>query len=66
MEDVHLRLEEMDRVGMDVAVMSVSIPNVYFASPEDAPELCRDANLGLLEACRAAPARLKAFASVPL
>ncbi len=66
MEDIGLRMEEMDRVGMDMALLSVSIPNVYFASAEQAPALCRDANEGLLEVCETAPDRLKAFASVPL
>jgi len=66
MEDIELRLKEMDRVGMDVAILSVSIPNVYFASAEEAPALCRDANEGLLEVCERAPDRLRAFASVPL
>lgn len=66
MEDVDLRLQEMDRVGMDMAVLSVSIPNVYFAAAEDAPGLCREANQGLLEVCARAPTRLKAWASVPL
>ncbi len=66
MEDIELRLQEMDRVGMDVALLSLTGPNVYFASPQEAPALARDANAGLLEACRRAPDRLQAFASVPL
>ncbi len=66
MEDIDVRLEEMDRVGLDVAVLSVSIPNVYFADPAEAPDLCREANEGLLGILERAPGRFRAWASVPL
>jgi aminocarboxymuconate-semialdehyde decarboxylase len=66
MEDLDVRLEEMNRVGLDMAVLSVSIPNVYFAEPAEAPGLCRDANEGLLGICERAPERFRAWASVPL
>ncbi len=34
MTDPRKRLEDMDRVGIDVEVLSLSTPNVYFAPPE--------------------------------
>ena len=34
MTDPALRIADMDRVGIDVEVLSLSTPNVYFAPPE--------------------------------
>jgi aminocarboxymuconate-semialdehyde decarboxylase len=66
MLELETRLSDMDRCGIDVAVLSLSIPNVYFAEGRAAAELCRAANDGLLELRRKRPDRLRALASVPL
>ncbi len=66
MRELETRLEDMDRCGIDVAVLSLSIPNVYFAEGTAAVELCRAANDGLLGLRRQRPDRLRALASVPL
>jgi hypothetical protein len=44
MTDPQKRLEDMDRVGIDVEVLSLSTPNVYFAPPERQAEVARLAN----------------------
>ena len=44
MTDPQLRIEEMDRAGIDVEVISLSTPNVYFADAEHQPEIVRLAN----------------------
>lgn len=66
MRSLDLRLADMDRLGIDVAVLSLSIPNVYFAEGAAAQEICAAANDGLLALCAQRPDRLRAFCSVPL
>ena len=44
MTDPAKRLEDMDRVGIDVEVLSLSTPNVYFAPPERQAEVARLVN----------------------
>jgi hypothetical protein len=44
MTDVARRLEDMDRVGIDVEVVSLSTPNVYFAYAQGQPEVARMVN----------------------
>ena len=58
------RLEEMDKHGIDMQILSYSNP------PQDAPadqqvQLTRDANNKLAEAVRANPSRFGGFASLP-
>lgn len=39
MTDVAKRIEDMDRVGIDVQVVSLSTPNVFFADAQHQPEI---------------------------
>ncbi|PYS68938.1 MAG: hypothetical protein DMF69_18480, partial [Acidobacteria bacterium] len=41
MTDVSKRIEDMDRVGIDVEVVSLSTPNVFFTSAEHQPSVAR-------------------------
>ena len=41
MTDVNQRLEDMDRAGIDVEVVSLSTPNVFFADAEHQPAVTR-------------------------
>src|SRR5438445_7931877 len=41
MTDVALRIEDMDRVGIDVEVISLSTPNVFFADAQHQPDIAR-------------------------
>ena len=66
MTDPVKRLEDMDRVGIDVEVLSLSTPNVYFAPPARQAEVARLANDGYAELIARHPARFKGFASIPM
>lgn len=66
MTDLVKRLEDMDRVGIDVAVLSLSTPNVYFAEPKHQPDVARMVNDAYAEAIAQHPSRLKGFASLPM
>jgi aminocarboxymuconate-semialdehyde decarboxylase len=66
MTDPAKRLEDMDRVGIDVEVLSLSTPNVYFAPPDRQPEVARMVNDGYAELIARHPDRFKGFASIPM
>src|SRR6195256_4186615 len=42
--DVAGRLDDMDRVGIDVEVVSLSTPNVFFTDAQHQPEIARMVN----------------------
>jgi aminocarboxymuconate-semialdehyde decarboxylase len=66
MTDVSKRLEDMDRVGIDVEVVSLSTPNVFFADASHQPEIARMVNDAYAELCAQHPTRFKGFASIPM
>jgi len=66
MTDVSLRLEDMDRVGIDVEVVSLSTPNVFFADAQHQPEIARMVNDAYAELIALHPTRFKGFASIPM
>src|SRR5438034_5960238 len=66
MTDVALRLEDMDRVGIDVEVVSLSTPNVFFTDASHQPEIARLVNDSYAELIAEHPARFKGFASIPM
>jgi len=66
MTDVAKRLEDMDRVGIDVEVVSLSTPNVFFADAQRQPEIARMVNDAYAELVAQHPTRFKAFASIPM
>jgi aminocarboxymuconate-semialdehyde decarboxylase len=66
MTDPAARLEAMDRVGIDVEVLSLSTPNVYFASAEHQGEIARMVNDAYAELAAKHPSRFKGFASIPM
>jgi aminocarboxymuconate-semialdehyde decarboxylase len=66
MTDVGKRLEDMDRVGIDVEVISLSTPNVFFADAEHQPEIARIVNDAYAELVAQHPMRFKGFASIPM
>lgn len=66
MTDVARRLEDMDRVGIDVEVVSLSTPNVFFTDAEHQPEIARMTNDAYAELIARHPARFKGFASIPM
>ena len=66
MTDPNLRLEEMDRVGIDVEVISLSTPNVFFADAARQPEVARMVNDSYAELISRHPKRFRGFASIPM
>jgi aminocarboxymuconate-semialdehyde decarboxylase len=66
MTDPARRLDDMDRVGIDVEVLSLSTPNVYFAPPERQAEVARLVNDAYAELAARHPTRFKGFASIPM
>jgi aminocarboxymuconate-semialdehyde decarboxylase len=66
MTDPARRLEDMDRVGIDVEVLSVSTPNVYFVEGKAQVEVARAVNDAYADLIAARPARFKGFASIPM
>jgi aminocarboxymuconate-semialdehyde decarboxylase len=66
MTDVSKRLEDMDRVGIDVEVISLSTPNVFFTDAEHQPAVARMINDSYAELIARHPKRFKGFASIPM
>ena len=66
MTDVEQRIEDMDRVGIDVEVVSLSTPNVLFTDGEHQPEVARLINDAYASLIAKHPTRFKGFASIPM
>jgi len=66
MTDVSKRIEDMDRVGIDVEVVSLSTPNVFFTDAEHQPAVARMMNDSYAELIALHPKRFKGFASIPM
>lgn len=66
MTDPALRLLDMDRVGIDVEVISLSTPNVFFADAPSQPGVARMVNDAYAELIAIHPKRFKGFASIPM
>ena len=66
MSDPNKRLEDMDRVGIDVEVISLSTPNIFFADETRQPDVARALNDAYAELIAKHPNRFKGFASIPI
>jgi aminocarboxymuconate-semialdehyde decarboxylase len=66
MTDVSQRIEDMDRVGIDVEVVSLSTPNVFFTTAEHQPAIARMMNDAYAQLIATYPNRFKGFASIPM
>jgi aminocarboxymuconate-semialdehyde decarboxylase len=66
MTDVAKRIEDMDRAGIDVEVVSLSTPNVFFADAKNQPAVARMINDSYAELIATHPTRFKGFASIPM
>jgi aminocarboxymuconate-semialdehyde decarboxylase len=66
MTDPALRIEEMDRVGVDTQVVSLSTPNVNFLSGSRQSDLAKLVNDDFAKLMSDYPGRFKGFASVGL
>ena len=66
MVEIDAHLEDMDRAGVDVQALSLSIPQVYFDDERVAVELARITNDSLADICACHPKRFKGFVVLPL
>lgn len=66
MTDVSKRIEDMDRVGIDVEVVSLSTPNVFFTDAKHQPDVAVMINDSYAELITRHPKRFKGFASIPM
>jgi len=66
MTDVARRLEDMDRVGIDLEVISLSTPNVFFADETRQPGVARMVNDAYADLIARYPKRFAGFASIPM
>jgi predicted TIM-barrel fold metal-dependent hydrolase len=66
MSDLELRISEMDRDGIDVAVLSVNVPGVDWFPVGDGPAVARAVNDELAAVVAAHPGRLEAMATLPM
>ena len=66
MTDPRKRVEDMDRVGIDVEVISLSTPNVFFADAKGQPDVAQMMNDAYADLIVRYPSRFKAFASIPM
>jgi aminocarboxymuconate-semialdehyde decarboxylase len=66
MTDVAKRIEDMDRARIDVEVVSLSTPNVFFTDAEHQPAVASAINDAYAELIATHPTRFKGFASIPM
>jgi len=66
MTDVSQRIEDMDRAGIDVEVVSLSTPNVFFTDAAHQPAVARMINDSYAELIAQHPRRFNGFASIPM
>ncbi len=64
--DLDLRIAEMDREGVDVHVLSLTQPMVYWADDALGLDLCIAFNDAISEAHRRYPSRIFGFATLPM
>jgi aminocarboxymuconate-semialdehyde decarboxylase len=63
--DYAARVKQMDRHGIDVAIVSLTSPNVHWGGPEISAQTARLCNDEMAEGQAAHPDRIRWFASIP-
>jgi aminocarboxymuconate-semialdehyde decarboxylase len=63
--DYGLRIATMDEAGIDVSIVSLTCPNVYWGGEAVSVAAARESNASMAEAQRAYPDRIRWFASLP-
>jgi aminocarboxymuconate-semialdehyde decarboxylase len=66
MFDISAHIDHMDRAGIEMDALSLSIPHVYFDDEAESVEAARIVNDTLADLCARYPARFKALAVLPL
>lgn len=59
-------IEEMDELGVDIQILSLSSPNVYFQDAELSKDLAQMTNDFISDICKRHPDRFMGFGSIPL
>ncbi|MCZ6605106.1 MAG: amidohydrolase family protein, partial [Alphaproteobacteria bacterium] len=65
MLDYDRRIKDMDAAGVDLAIISLTTPSVYWADQAEAARLSRTVNDEMADRQRAFPDRLRFFATLP-
>ncbi|MGD8340313.1 MAG: amidohydrolase family protein [Gammaproteobacteria bacterium] len=65
MWDYDLRIRDMDRAGVDLAIVSLTCPNAYFGDGEISLAAARNVNDSMREQQTARPDRIRWLASLP-
>jgi len=65
MWDYDLRIKNMDKAGVDLAIVSLTCPNVFWGGREVSLKAARIVNDSMAEQQRARPDRIRWFASLP-
>ena len=63
--DYDLRIATMDGAGIDVSIVSLTCPNVYWGGEAVSSAAARESNASMTEAQRTYPDRIRWFASLP-
>ncbi len=63
--DYGLRIEQMDATGIDVSIVSLTCPNVYFGGEEISALAATESNDNMAEAQAKYPDRIRWFTSLP-
>ena len=63
--DYDLRLRAMDEAGIDVSIVSLTCPNVYWGGEDVSSDAARESNETMAEAQRVHPDRIRWLASLP-
>lgn len=63
--DYDMRIKHMDEAGIDISVVSLTCPNVYWGDQETSCQAARESNDTMAEAQRAHPSRIRWFTSLP-
>ena len=63
--DYDLRIDKMDAAGVDIAVVSLTCPNVYWGGPETSLEAAKLSNDSMAAAQTTHPDRIRWLASLP-
>jgi len=65
MWDYDLRIRDMDRAGVDIAIVSLTCPNAYFGDADTSLRAARLVNDSMAEQQRLRPNRIRWLASLP-
>lgn len=63
--DYELRLQQMDATGIDISIVSLTCPNVYWGSEEVSCLAARESNDNMSQAQHKYPDRIRWFTSLP-